>query len=88
MGGNPSERWVGAAAPRVEDEALLRGRGVFASNDFMPTGPTYTNCAHTGEVEVDPGTGRVSIRRYVAALALFGAPAQTKATTSNQPEIE
>jgi aerobic carbon-monoxide dehydrogenase large subunit len=39
--------------------------GLAASSDFMTSGLTYTNGTHIAEVEVDPLTGAVKIRRYV-----------------------
>ena len=39
--------------------------GLSAAEDFQPSALTYTNGAHSCEVEVDPLTGNVTILRYV-----------------------
>ncbi|MCC6887546.1 MAG: xanthine dehydrogenase family protein [Hyphomicrobiales bacterium] len=39
--------------------------GLAASSDFVPPAITYTNGTHVCEVEVDPETGQVVLKRYV-----------------------
>ena len=39
--------------------------GLAASNDFVPPAITYTNGTHVCEVEVDPETGHVRLKRYI-----------------------
>jgi aerobic carbon-monoxide dehydrogenase large subunit len=39
--------------------------GLAASNDFVPPAITYTNGTHVCEVEVDPETGHVGLKRYI-----------------------
>ncbi len=41
--------------------------GLEFTANFMPAGLAYSNSTHAVEVEVDPGTGAVHIRRYVIA---------------------
>jgi carbon-monoxide dehydrogenase large subunit len=39
--------------------------GLEATSFFDPPGPTFSGAAHLASVEVDPGTGRVTVRDYV-----------------------
>jgi carbon-monoxide dehydrogenase large subunit len=55
----------GMRLTEIARRAHEAGVGLEATQSFDPPGPTFSGAVHVASVEVDPETGRVSVRDYV-----------------------